>query len=140
MARPTSFRLPEELMARLETESRAAGISTTSLVVSILDEGLKTRGFPGIVYRNGPTGRRAGLAGGPDVWEIVRDLQHAPGRGSERIDVVADEIGLAPARIRLAADFYAEYPEEIDRRIEADVEAAERVRRLVDERERLLSR
>jgi hypothetical protein len=140
MARPTSFRLPEELLARLEAESTAAGVSTTSLVISILDEGLKTRGFPGVVYRDGPTGRRAGLAGGPDIWEIVRDISRAPGRGSERIDIVAEETGLAPARIRLAADFYGAHPEEIDRRIEADVQAAERVRRLIADRERLLSR
>jgi hypothetical protein len=42
----------------------------TALVTAVLDEGLKIGRFSGIVYRDGPTGRRAGLAAGPDVWEV----------------------------------------------------------------------
>jgi hypothetical protein len=30
-----------------------------------------------IVFRTGPTGRRAGLVDGPDVWEIVRAVRCA---------------------------------------------------------------
>ena len=139
MARPTSFRLPEDLLARLETEAREDGLSVTALVTTMLDEGLKARRFPGIVYRDGPTGRRAGLVGGPDVWEIVRALRRMPGRGVKRIELLAAEIDVPEARIILAADFYAEHPEEIDRRIELDEEVAARTRRFVDQRERLLS-
>jgi hypothetical protein len=43
------------------------------------------------------------------------------------------------ARLRLATDFYAAFPDEIDARVEADERSAERVRRLVDQRDRLLS-
>ncbi len=100
---------------------------------------LRVRQFPGIVYRDGPTGRRAGLVGGPDVWEIVRDLRHTPGRGLARIAHLADETGVPAARLRLATDFYAAFPDEIDARVEADERSAERVRRLVDQRDRLLS-
>ncbi len=139
MPRPTSFRLPAELLERLETESHVNSTSMTALVTTLLDEGLKVRQFPGIVYRVGPTGRRAGLVGGPDVWEIVRDLRHAPGRGMARITHLTDETGLPAGRISLAADFYAAFPHEIDTRIEADEQAAERVRQLVDHRDRLLS-
>ncbi len=139
MSRPTSFRLPADLVQRLESESDAANTSVTSLVTALLDEGLKIRQFPGIVYRDGPTGRRAGFVGGPDVWEVIRDLRHAPGRGMGRITHLAEETALPIARIRLAADFYSSYPDEIDARIEADEQAAERVRRLVDQRDRLLS-
>jgi hypothetical protein len=139
MARPTSFRLPEELLERLEEEGRASGTSVTSLVTTLLDEGIKTRRFPGVVYRDGPTGRRAGLVGGPDVWEVIRDLRHAPGRGMKRVENVAEETDLPVERIRLAADFYAAFPDEIDTFIEADEQAAERVRRVIDQRERLLS-
>lgn len=139
MGRPTSFRLPEDLLARLDEEGRASGTSVTALVASLLDEGLKTRRFPGIVYRDGPTGRRAGVIGGPDVWEIIRDLRQAPGKGMKRIERVAAEAGLPAARIRLAADFYTGHPDEIDRRIAADEEAAERANQMIDRRERLLS-
>lgn len=67
MPRPTSFRLPEELLERVEAESRSVDTSITQMVTSLLDEGLTTRRFPGVVYRNGPRGRRAALVGGPDV-------------------------------------------------------------------------
>lgn len=140
MSRPTSFRLPEGLLARLDEEGRLTGVSVTTLVATLLDEGLKTRRFPGVVYRDGPAGRRAGLIGGPDVWEVVRDLQHAPGRGMKRIEHLAAESGVPAERIRLAADFYSAHPEEIDRVILADEQAAERARRMIDQRERLLSR
>jgi hypothetical protein len=29
---------------------------------------------PGIAFRDGPSGRRAALAGGPDVWEAIVTL------------------------------------------------------------------
>ncbi len=139
MARPTSFRLPEELLARLEEESRATAMPVAALVRTMLDEGLTTRRFPGVVYRDGPAGRRAGLVGGPDLWEIVRDLRHAPGQGMDRVEQLAAEIALTADRVRLALDFYAAQPEEIDRRITADDEAAAHARRSIDHRERLLS-
>ena len=139
MPRPTSFRLEDELLERLEAESRAASMSTTSLVSSLLDEGLKTREFPGVVYRPGPTGRRAGLVGGPDVWEIIRDLRDWSGRGMERIERIAEELELSASMVSLAADFYSAFPEEIDARIEANEQAAEQIRRRIEQRENLLS-
>jgi hypothetical protein len=139
VARPTSFRLPEELLARLEEEGRDSGTSITALVATLLDEGLKTRRFPGIVYRDGPTGRRAGLVGGPDIWEIVRDLKHTPGKGDKRIRRLADEVGVSSEQVRLAADFYGDHPDEIDRAIAETDRAATAVRQLVDRREQLLS-
>ena len=114
-------------------------MSTTSLVSSLLDEGLKTREFPGVVYRPGPTGRRAGLVGGPDVWEVIRDLQGWSGRGMERIKRLAEELELPVSMVSLAADFYSSFPEEIDARIEANEQAAEQIRRRIEQRENLLS-
>lgn len=139
MPRPTSFRLDEKLLERLDAESRAASMSTTSLVSSLLDEGLKTREFPGVVYRPGPTGRRAGLVGGPDVWEVIRDLRGWSGRGMERIERLAEELELPVSMVGLAADFYSTFPEEIDARIEANEQAAEQIRRQIEQRENLLS-
>ncbi|MCY4421975.1 MAG: hypothetical protein OXC06_02775 [Acidimicrobiaceae bacterium] len=139
MPRPTSFRLPEELLERIEVESRSVGASITQLVSSLLDEGLKTRRFPGVVYRNGPLGRRAALVGGPDVWEVVRDLAAAPGRGMDRVENLVAETGLSAASVLLAADFYASFPEEVDALIETDERAAEEVRLQAHRREQLLS-
>ena len=139
MPRPTSFRLPEDLLERIDNEATSAGSSATTLVASILDEGLKTRRFPGIVYRDGPTGRRAAVVGGPDVWEIIRALRQTPGKDERRVRTLAEELGLSATQIRLAIDFYGVNPAEVDDRIAADDLAAEQLRERIDRRERLLS-
>ncbi len=139
MTRPTSFRLSSELLARLEEEAARTGSTVTALVSRLLDEGLKTRRFPGIVYRDGPAGRRAGLVGGPDVWELVRAVKGSGGDGEQRLRQVSDELGIPLARLALAIDFYVAFPEEIDERIAADERAAAQVRELIERRDRLMS-
>ena len=139
MARPTSFRLPEDLLAKLDQEADASGTSITALVTTLLNEGITTRRFPGVIYRDGPIGRRAGLVAGPDIWEVVRAVRDTKGRGEKRLGAVADATGLLLSQIRLAVDFYAAHPAEIDQRIEADNREAERVRELINRRQRLLS-
>lgn len=139
MARPTSFRLPSDLLQRLEEEAAATGSTVTALVSGLLDEGLKTRRFPGIVYRAGPAGRRAGLVGGPDVWELVRAVKTAAGGGERRLHQVADELGLPLSQVARAIDFYVAYPEEVDERIAADDLAASRLRDIIERRDHLMS-
>jgi len=137
--RPTSFRLSEELLERVDAEAAATGTSTTALVASLLDEGLKSRRFPGVVYRDGPAGRRAALGSGPDVWEIVRAVRRTAGQGERRLQRAAEETGLRLDQVRLAVNFYSAYPEEIDARMAADETAAEQIRVMVRRREELLS-
>lgn len=137
--RPTSFRLPPSLLMRLDTEAARKGSTVTALVSSLLDEGLKAREFPGIIYRDGPAGRRAAIAGGPDVWELVRAVKQGRGAGEQRIRRIAEERGLPVRHLRLAVDYYAAYPDEIDERIAADELAASRLREQIDRRERLMS-
>ena len=139
MSRPTSFRLPDNLLARLDDEAAARGTSVSALVSSVLDEGLKARRFPGVVYRDGPTGRRAGIVNGPDVWEVVRALKAQSGGAEDRVRKVSEETGLPMGQVRLAVDFYGEHAEEVDERIALDEQAAERVRASVERRQRLLS-
>ena len=139
MGHPTSLRLPDELRARLANESRRISSPVASLAVVLLDEGLKMRRFPGIVFRDGPTGRRASLAKGPDVWEIVRDLQRERDTTRSRADLVAEETGLTPDAIALAADYYAAFPDEIDARIAMNEQIAVEQRELAQRREQLLT-
>ena len=106
----------------------------------LLDEGLKTRRFPGIVYRDGPTGRRAGLVGGPDVWEVVSAIGNTSGRGEQRLRRLAAERGLRLHELRTALNFYAAFPDEVDERVSANEKAAVRMRKSVERRDQLLSR
>jgi len=139
MPRPTSFRLSEDLLARLDEEAVSSNSSVSGLVTSLLDEGLKTRRFPGIVFRDGPTGRRAALADGPDVWEVVRALQLTPGKGEKLVTKLADKAGLSARQIRLSVDYYSVFSEEIDERIAEDERSAERLRGRVQRRDRLVA-
>jgi hypothetical protein len=140
MGHPASFRLPEELLARIDEEASERGTTATALVTTLLDEGLKTRRFPGIIYRDGLAGRRAAVLGGPGVWEIVRAIKSAPGRGEQRLRRLAVELGLPRSMVAAALEFYTAFPAEIDARIAADERASRRLRRMIERRERLLSR
>jgi hypothetical protein len=139
MRSPASFRLPEDLLERIDQEAAERGTTATALVTTLLDEGLKTRRFPGIAYRDGPAGRRSGVIGGPDVWEIVRALKSTSGRGERKLQRLALELELPRHLLATALDFYTAFPEEIDERIAADERAGRRLRRMIERRERLLS-
>ncbi len=88
--------------------------------------------FPGIVFRSGPTGRRAALADGPDVWEIIRDVKRAAAEGLDPIAAVARSTNLRPEQVERAAAYYDAYPAEVDERIRSNEEMAERVRRTLE--------
>src|SRR5579884_3074049 len=137
VARPTSFRLSSDLLARLEQEASGTGMTVSALVTELLDEGLRVRRFPGVVFRDGPAGRRAGLVGGPDVWEVVRDVQATPGRGQSKIRRIAAVAGLFESQVRPAVDYDAAFPDEIDTRLAKEERVAAQLRELVTRRERL---
>ncbi len=80
---------------------------------------------PGVVFRNGPTGRRAGLATGPDVWEIVGLLRDLRDSLEERVVGAAARMGLAASQVRTAGRYYAEFTDEIESEIAQNDEAAE---------------
>lgn len=100
-----------------------------------IDESLRSYEHPGVVFRPGPTGRRAALAGGPDVWEVIGAL-HAiaaeqPDLSDEALAAeLASVTGLGRDQVGRALRYYAAYPHEIDDRISANREAADREERL----------
>jgi hypothetical protein len=104
-------------------------MSASSVTNAFVDEMLRAEEHPGITFRPGPTGRRAGLAGGPDVWEIVGTLQalrEEDGElsGDALVEATAAALGLTPRQIRIAVRYYTAYPAEVDQRIAANHEAA----------------
>jgi hypothetical protein len=128
--RSFSARFSAEVVDKLEAHSSRLGASKARVAERLIDEGLQMEEFPGITFRSGPTGRRAGIAGGPDVWEIVRDLKEAAEQGlHDPIDAVVSATGLDHAKVELAASYYAVYPTEVDERIGMEKDAAERLRR-----------
>lgn len=121
---PFSARLDARLVERLKSLSVRDGISASQLAERYIDEGIRSEEFPGIVFRSGPAGRRAGLVGGPDVWEVVRDLRAAVG---DPVGLVLAASDLSDVQVRLAAAYAAAYPDEVDARIAAEDELTERL-------------
>ena len=80
---------------------------------------------PGVVFRDGPTGRRAGLAGGPDVWEVIGTVRASGLDGDAALAAAAEWGRLTPAQVRTAVRYYAEYREEIDERLRRNIDEAD---------------
>ena len=139
VSRATSYRLDPVIKARLESQAKGEGISERALIERLVVEGLDTLQHPGIVYRDGPTGRRAALAVGPDVWEVVSALRHTTGSEEQRVRALAEQFALHPRHIRVAIDFAASHGEEIGAQVAANDAAAVRARELAEERARLLA-
>jgi hypothetical protein len=125
-------------LTALRERSAQSGEPIVRLAQRYIDEGMRLDRHPGIVFRDGPAGRRAVVVGGPDVWEVVTAARNAPERGEQLVRALANRTGVPSERIRSAIRYYAEYPDEVDRFIamverEADQleQAAERERRLL---------
>ena len=140
MARAVSLPISEDLAERLRVEGEACEQPPPVLAASLIDEGLKTRQFPGIVYMDGPSGRRASLAQGPDVWQIIRALQEVPEDQYDPVETICIESDLHERQIRLAVSFYEAYPDEIEAKIVDDRAAAIRIDEMIAERERAIER
>ena len=78
--------------------------------------------YPGIVYRKGPAGRRAGLAGlGLDVWEVVETVRNEGGN----FEAAAEYLQIDSRLVAAALDYYAGHRDEIDAWIESNAALSE---------------
>jgi hypothetical protein len=115
---PVSLDLDSATLDRLAERERETGHSRSELAQRYIEEGLRMERHPGIVFRDGPTGRRAALMHGPDVWEVVPTVIDGEDTVDERIENAVAWHALSPEEIRAAMAYYAEFREEIDDRIE----------------------
>ncbi|MGQ0465281.1 MAG: ribbon-helix-helix protein, CopG family [Sporichthyaceae bacterium] len=135
----TSIRLSDEVRARLADRAAREGSTVSELIERYAVEGLAADAHPGIVFRPGPSGRRAALAGGPDVWEIVSALRHTKGSETKRVAALASEFGIHERHVVMALDYAAAHRDEIEARVEANDRALAEIERLAAERSRLLA-
>ncbi len=125
MSAPLSIRFDESLLGRLRRRALASPGSTVSgLAQRLVDEGLRMAEHPGIVFKDGPSGRRAALATGPDVWEVVKVLREIDKRGEAAVAAAAKLLALTEAKVRVALHYYSAYAGEIDAEVaQADEES-----------------
>jgi hypothetical protein len=130
MSSPRSVRFDDDVIRRLDRYLRNhPGTSASSVTNLFVDEALRAEEHPGIVFRPGPTGRRAGLVAGPDVWEVIDTLRtvreaEAGLADDALVAATAEALGLPVRKIRVAVRYYAAYRAEVDERIAANRDAA----------------
>lgn len=125
MSAPISIRFDQRLLDRLRRRAQAIpGATPSGLAQRLVDEGLRMAEHPGVVFKDGPSGRRAALAFGPDIWEIVKFLREVDERGPNAVEAAAEVLGLPESRVRIALHYSAAYTHEIDAEItQADEES-----------------
>ncbi|HEX9546333.1 MAG TPA: hypothetical protein VF942_03300 [Acidimicrobiales bacterium] len=129
------MRFDTEVARRLASFAASRpGLSLSAAANLLVDEGLRSAEHPGVVFRDGPTGRRAALAGGPDVWEVIRAVKSARTAEpelskDELLALVVGNTGVPLRMVRTAMSYWASFPAEIDAEIGAadDAEIAAEV-------------
>jgi uncharacterized protein (DUF433 family) len=126
--RARGVRVPDRLDREIRQEAEMRGKSWSATTQELLDEAIRMRRAPGVVFAEGSSGRRAVIAGtGLDVWEVVASWR-----------AMAEDFGrlragyhwLTEPQLRAALSYYKLYPREIDERLEREESwTPERVRR-----------
>lgn len=112
-----SIRFDPDLLARLRRRAAAYSATTSALAQRLIDEGLRMADHPGVIFKDGPSGRRAALTHGPDIWEIIKFLREIDERGPAALDAAGEMLALEPSQIAVAVSYYADYAAEIDAEI-----------------------
>ena len=114
-AAPTSLRLPPELRTGVEALARQRGESLNAALRRLVEEGVRMAGCPGIIFVDGPSGRRACVAGsGIDVWEVMRTLKSCGGDEAAMRELYPS---LPHVQVTAALRYAKAYPDEIAERI-----------------------
>jgi uncharacterized protein (DUF433 family) len=118
-------RVPRRVRQALEQVAKDRRINPLTLARTLLDEGLRRESHPGIVFREGPAGRRAAIEGRRlDVWQVMETVWASDGN----VDEAADYLQLRPDQVRAAVSYYTEFPDEIDAWVRTNQEEADRLR------------
>jgi hypothetical protein len=132
------IRIGEATLRTLHERSRRGGEPLARLAERYIEEGLRADRHPGIMFRDGPAGRRAVVIGGPDVWEIIGAIRSMPEHGEAMVTALAERLGIGENKIRIAIRYYGEYAAEVDEWIASNDEEADRLEAsLAHERELL---
>jgi hypothetical protein len=124
--KPFSIRMSEQTLARLDVGARRRGEAKSRTAERLIDEGLRMADHPGIVFRDGPAGRRAALAAGPDVWEVIGTLKEMDLPSEQAIATTAEWGNLSHAQVNTALRYYVDFREEVDEKIAHNRQESER--------------
>ena len=125
-----TIELDGDALERLDALRDEDGCSRSEAARNLIEEGLRMAKHPGIVFHPGPTGRRASLSDGPDVWEAAYLFADMPLDTEDDImDAIFGCIGLSSLsseQLRTAILYYLDYGDEIRERMRRNDEEADR--------------
>jgi uncharacterized protein (DUF433 family) len=111
-----SLRLPAETTKEIEQMAKETGQDFSNVTKDLLQEAIKMRRCPGIIFAEGTSGRRARVAGtGIEVWEVIAAYKSVK-EDFKRLKKAYH--WLSGEQLKAAFGYYAIYPKEIDRLIE----------------------
>jgi uncharacterized protein (DUF433 family) len=110
-----SLRVPVEVVQAVQETAKAAGQDFSTMASELLTEAVKMRRCPGVLFADGPGGRRARVAGtGIEVWEVIATYRSVH-RSLRRLQRTYH--WLSEPQLRAALGYYEAYPEEIEQQI-----------------------
>lgn len=122
---PVSVRLNNSVLSPIRAKARATGKPVSRVIKEMLESVLRMQRFPGIVFVEGPAGRRAHMAGtGLDVWEIICLLQEY--KTATQLRERFPRLSLLA--IQIAQAYAAAYPEEISAFVEMNNQSPRQLR------------
>jgi uncharacterized protein (DUF433 family) len=113
-----SVRVGDETVRDIERLRRGRHATFSFLASELLAEAAKMRRCPGVVFADGPYGRRARVEGtGIEVWEVLAAWL-AMGKDEKRLRKAY--AWLSDRQLLAALGYHRAYPKEIDELIEAN--------------------
>lgn len=104
-------RVPHLVREALESIARDRGVNPLSFARTLLDEGLRRERHPGIVFRDGPAGRRASIEGRRlDVWQVMETVWDSKGDAA----AAARYLGVRPQQVQAAVGYHTAFQDEVD--------------------------
>ena len=106
------MRIPKEMVKELQGIAQQSGKDFSTVTKELLEEAIKMRRCPGILFAEGVSGRKARIVGtGIEVWEVIANYKSV-GEDFERLRTVYH--WLTELQLRAALGYYLAYPKEID--------------------------
>jgi len=121
-----SVRVDDGTARDIERLRRGRRATFSFMASELLAEAAKMRRCPGVVFADGPYGRRARVEGtGIEVWEVIAAWL-AMGKDEKRLGKAY--AWLSDRQLLAALGYYRAYPKEIDELIEANAVDEQAVR------------
>lgn len=122
-----TMRASRGALRALEEEARRYRVPPRTLAETMLEEGIRMRRHPGVVFADRAGGRDAVLAGHPrlSIWQIAQVARDSRSRAA-----AARQLSIEASELQRALAYAAEHQEEIEAAIRENDAAFERIQRL----------